>query len=691
MPDAVFDLMRAPLGSRTVVAQGSVASTSVVLKTNVPASETGGCVLTAAVSARIQNVFMVRYVGSTWGVGQRYIYFEIANAAPIRVTRIRFRSQPAVANDAATLAIELSDTSDFAAFRQLGSVQAGGEPFSEKDVSFDVQLPAGTHCIRVRATTPSGSDNITYHDLRLTYHDLRLTVEPEQPAFPSVALVARLLAPNIRFHPSERHFPCSVEWFMKRCRLIAGEGTLKPDTTVGFDKATHFRLPDGISVLKEGPIDAHNLIPSVVAAPAQGASEHDDISLCPMEAAPGTDAQWSNEISTRVYFSDYQLETLSGEPLVSGQCAAPCYCRVTEHEGKFRITYFFLCAYNGGMGTATLDSRPLENGFYAHIGDWMRVTAIVSISNSLTTLHAVEYDAHGETTTRTDGGCSFVNKKYDEISRIPAYSAWHSHEMYASAGQFSVPGVQGRLVHDYTGDGAAWPTWRTLEMVDEKTHWISYKGLWGANIKILNSYVDRIADLPTMKNGPNGPALKDWWWIGEPYRFPPPARPAGGPKSEDVLRVAPSSIEFGTLQNFPTLRDLAVSNTLAEPIQIEVQVTSALAADWKRGRRTDQPLYPSVLSFYMMQRYELMLAPNEEKTLALAADFPRTEPGALAVYSPSDFKGYVAINVIDKTGWIIVPVTGAIFGGDAKVGVGGHVTIRDSDIPPLDLREYITG
>ena len=48
------------------------------------------------------------------------------------------------------------------------------------------------------------------------------------------------------------------------------------------------------------------------------------------------------------------------------------------------------------MGTADWDDDPLQGGFYAHIGDWMRVTAVVSLKDSgkenLTTLHEVEYE-----------------------------------------------------------------------------------------------------------------------------------------------------------------------------------------------------------------------------------------------------------------------------------------------------------
>jgi hypothetical protein len=691
MPDIVFDLSGVAVGSTSVAPTQSSDLANVTLKTNdnIPSGQWEHHV---ASLRDWGNVFLMHDVGPGEGARQRYVYFEIVNPSVIRLTRIRFRSNTN-SGEEATLAIERSDSSDFASVRTLGTVQTIGGAPAEKDLTVDEHLMSGTHYIRIRVTAMRDSRSF------IACCDLRLSVEPDAVVMRpggihSTEYVAQLLAPNIRFHPSERHFPCSVEWFMQRCRLVAGHGELKPETTWGLDVATHFRLPDGMSVLREGPLDPALLPNSALQPPAKNASDDDNISLYPMEAAPGQEAAWNNEISTRVYFSDYQLKTLYGQPLVDGKCAAPCYFRITHHEGNYRISYMFFCGYNGSMGPDPVwDGVPLAAGFYAHIGDWMRVTAVVSIDRELTTLHAVEYERHGDTIKITDGDCSFSNKTYEQITRIPVYAAWHSHETYEKPGDVPVPGIQGLVARDYTGNGAEWPTWRYLEPIDEKTPWIHYKGLWGANIKVLNSYLDRIpgADsvLLTMKNGPNGPAYKDGWWIGTPHRSPPFAPPGGGPNSRDVLDVKDETIAFGTLQTFPTRRDIVVTNKLSEPVSIMVQLTSALAAD--RSRRVGEPLYPPVLSIYLQPRFRTVLGPNQRVTLPLAANLPLVRGGSsFRVYSPSDFKGFVGISVVDKHGWIVLPVTGAIDGGEVKPGVGGHVRIRDSDVPPLDLSETAT-
>ena len=77
--------------------------------------------------------------------------------------------------------------------------------------------------------------------------------------------------------------------------------------------------------------------------------------------------------------------------------------------------------------------------------------------------------------------------------------------MYPAAGTFSVPGYQGIVIHDVTAAGGVeWSTW-DLTWIDDDTPWVAYKGLWGPNIQLYNSYV---RGLPTMKNGPSGPAFK---------------------------------------------------------------------------------------------------------------------------------------------------------------------------------------
>jgi hypothetical protein len=648
------------------------------------------------------NAFSVFHSGSNEGSGQGYASIVLTANLPIRLTRVRFTTPGLglLQDQPAGLAVEAAEKSDFSG-KSLLVMKTLVVPKYEGaavdvDLPTDIRLRVGTNYIRFRLTTPADSS-----EFWMEYAAVKLEVEADtEGAYPSVELVAKALAPRIRFHPSERHFPCSVEWFVSRCRLLSGGGDLQPDTnSVGLDTATHFRVPSGMSVLSEGPLDPYNLPVATLADAGSrtDGGEVDNISFCPMEASRNGQAAWNHELSTRIYFSDFELETLWGQ--TEDSSAWRCYCRITRDGDNYRINYYFLCAYNGGMGTADWNDDPLQGGFYAHIGDWMRVTALVSFRKSettqenLTTLHAVEYEVHGEVTTKTGGVWSFSDKELGAIGPILAYSAWHSHEMYPAAGTFPVPGYQGIVIHDVTADGGVeWSTW-DLTWIDDETPWVAYKGLWGPNIQLYNSYV---RGLPTMKNGPSGPAFKTAWFKGTQHRPQLFHVIAGGPNTADVLEFAVQAIDYGTFPYGQSIvRDLIIRNKSSEPLSILVQVVSAAAAD-RTNRRVGEWLYPPVLSLRSPEvlafanHYETTMLPEEQKILKLKAEMPQPPSGRLHVYSPSDFKGYVAASVVNKSGWITLTVTGGIDGHESKVGVGGHVPIRDSDIPPLDFSERAT-
>jgi hypothetical protein len=691
MTEIAFDFASAAVGSSSIPAQ--ISSPQVTATFSSTSFQHAG----TPSGINVFHSFSVFHSGSNEGAGQGYASITLTGTVPIRLTRVRFlvpgasfRALPA------GLAIEASEKSDFSAFSLLGTktlvVPKFGGTAVDVDLPTDIRLRVGTNYIRFRLTTPA--DEAQYW---MPYAAVKLEVEAgNEGAYPSIELVAKALAPTIRFHPSERHFPCSVEWFVSRCRLLSGSGELQPDTQFGVDVATHFKIPSTMSVTSQGPLDPNNL-PAATLADAGSRTdggEVDAISFCPMEAPANGQAAWNHELSTRIYFSDYELETLWGQ---TDSSTWRCYCRITRDGDKYRVNYYFLCAYNGGMGTADWNDDPLQGGFYAHIGDWMRVTAIVSLKKSattqdnLTTLHAVEYEVHGEVTTKTGGAWSFTDKSLDAIQPILAYSAWHSHEMYPAAGTFPVPGYQGIVIHDYTADGGVeWSTW-DLTWIDDETPWVGYKGLWGPNIQLYNSYV---RGLPTMKNGPSGPAFKTAWFKGVQHRPQLFHTVAGGPNTADVIEFGAPAVDYGTFAygDAPT-KDVILRNKTSEPLSVLIQIVSAAAAD-RSIRKVGEWLHPPVLSIYIplqnYSNYETRLLPNEERRFKLMAKMPSPPSGQLHVYSPSDFKGYVAANVVNKKGWITLTATGAINGGEIKVGVGGHVPIKDSDIPPLDFGERAT-
>lgn len=290
----------------------------------------------------------------------------------------------------------------------------------------------------------------------------------------------------------------------------------------------NYQLASSMALKTPGP-----LTPALLAAASSsttyGGGEDDYVSLYPLEAAPGQTPEWSQPTQSW-RFSDYQKETVFGEPIVNGKITAPCYARIVQQPDYYAISYYFLCGFNGEMGLTTQwDAEPLSEGFYAHVGDWMRVSARVTVNaDGTVNLLGVEFEAHGNVTVRTDSPFAFSNQTLDDIKPITAYAAWHSHEMFPTAGKFPSVDHPG-LSNDFTDDdGIHWDTRKNLVMlysdqIQPGQEWITYNGLWGANLSIGTPLT--AGALKWLKNGPQGPAFHSDWVRGTQYRAPTSARP----------------------------------------------------------------------------------------------------------------------------------------------------------------------
>jgi hypothetical protein len=332
--------------------------------------------------------------------------------------------------------------------------------------------------------------------------------------------VARALAPIIRLHSQDPHRPTSVEWFLSRCQLVRGQGTLSSGPA---------NAPSGLEVIDPGPMTPNKLA-AASSSTQFGGGEIDDISLFPLPASIGSKptADWSwvsllsgyfTDIGENLpdpselgnpdpYFYNYQLQTLLGQQHGGPQftCTVPIYVRIATQGDYYLISYFGFFAYNGGLGPQTdYTARPLANGsgFDAHIGDWVRLTAKVKINQNLVSLIDVDYEAHGNSNIITDG--AFEDLPLSQVPRLTAYAAWHSHEMYPNAGRH-LRSETGFTANDYTDDGPVWDTAANLQFIsDAGPSWVRYNGLWGANMTVPGAIKNYL------KNGPQGPAFHGYW------------------------------------------------------------------------------------------------------------------------------------------------------------------------------------
>lgn len=324
-------------------------------------------------------------------------------------------------------------------------------------------------------------------------------------------LVAIKLAPIVQLHSEEQHFPCAVEWYFSRSRLVRNDGN-KPT----ISPPRRFAQVDPMKTIHEGPVDG-----SICRAAAHGqlgGQETDNVFLWPREAAPGTEATWPGDTPFRgTFLSAYQLDTTYGLLPSNNECDAPCYCHIVavmDNEKKLitcNITYHFFYSYNGGLAggfkwhPTPLDMGDLgQPGWGAHFGDWERATAKVRIyADSTCELLSVILEQHG---TPVDAGMTFSRKDIETVEPLKVYSAWHSHASYATAGE------QRRFpANDFTdSDGAAWRTAGNLVFIgDRGPDWVYFNGDWGPRIVVAGGILANFEGY--LEGGPQGPAFHDSW------------------------------------------------------------------------------------------------------------------------------------------------------------------------------------
>lgn len=313
--------------------------------------------------------------------------------------------------------------------------------------------------------------------------------------------VAQKVAPLVRLHPEDDYRPVSVAWFLNRSKLLQGSGVIE----TSYAKVTGL-IPASVQTKVEGP-----LTPETLKAACSGPTNTDDFGLWPMEAPSGSSPTYKFLSA----FSDYQVETLHGEPIVNNKCTSECYCHITQVDDYFNLTYYFIYSYNGGMGpriSTAWHSMPLAtgSGYMAHIGDIERVTVQLSINDdSSVKLRGYIYEWHGNKNVVAAPPNSAAIPP-DKLTPTTVYSCWHSHASWPSKGEHPTDTV---LANDYSDDGGPlWNTGDNLVFVSSKSGqaWLDFNGDFGADIKVTDGVVGP-AGAWAQKVGPEGPKYKDSW------------------------------------------------------------------------------------------------------------------------------------------------------------------------------------
>jgi hypothetical protein len=279
-----------------------------------------------------------------------------------------------------------------------------------------------------------------------------------------VDAVVRRFAPVVRFHPEETFMPSSVEWFLRRVRLLH------------VTSPTHADRPVTITpVLPKGRVNAHSLVSQKVGGDLSGGKSRGTFYL----DIPNDNAR----------------ETTRRGDLVS----AKCYVHVQPAgSGRWHLVYLLFYPFSGAIGVAK---------DITHEGDWEHIK--VEVDGAGRVMCRVFFAAHAggkwqrrySTTEGNTDGFRCVRNTHSIV-----YSARHSHASYPKAGRQVRPTAI--LPDDYCGNGAEWITEDRLEVLGDRAtprlgqEWLRFNGRWG---ELRGSFWGE------MVQGPTGPAFKDWW------------------------------------------------------------------------------------------------------------------------------------------------------------------------------------
>jgi hypothetical protein len=265
---------------------------------------------------------------------------------------------------------------------------------------------------------------------------------------PTISETVERFAPEVRFHPEERYFPSSVDWFLERSEMhleVAGDADL--------------------------PTLAHGEVaPAVIPAMnIEGTrSDGDDPSRYFLQITNDAD----------------ERQTRQGD---IGSAETYAHFRKAADGSKgYDIQYWFFFPYSG----------PLMGGPVggAHEGDWEHIT--VRLDDDLETVRQVYYAAHdAEGRWVRPSQMRFKNDTHPVV-----YIARFGHAAYPR------PGLKprGMLPADHTaGGGVVWKTWQHLQLVADDNgsrdgfDWLRYSGRWG--------------EVGSVFSGPHGPAFQQYW------------------------------------------------------------------------------------------------------------------------------------------------------------------------------------
>lgn len=323
------------------------------------------------------------------------------------------------------------------------------------------------------------------------------------------ARVAATFVPRYFFHPKERFYPCSVEYFLDRA-------------TVYFQRYPHAPF---CQFMLHADYDLS--LPVLKRSVSQTGEEQGEEQVC-VTPTSMTRGNLRGDCDMRALQCDLQnntrhsvIECVSALPRVEPSfflhvghalhppfnVSAPVYTHVSRNKyhsdfppDAFVVQYWMFFAFNGALDDMLMAG--------AHEGDWEHVTLVVSGDEQ--EVLGVYMAAHShEAKWLQPGEWAQANKS------VHVYIALHSHASYPSGGV--KPRIDDNIMysflHDHCdGGGAQWVPETLVNMGEASApsvRWGYYNGYWGSK-KLVYSFIPLPFD---SASSPKGPMHQTDYWL----------------------------------------------------------------------------------------------------------------------------------------------------------------------------------
>lgn len=312
-------------------------------------------------------------------------------------------------------------------------------------------------------------------------------------------------APQLRFHPSERYYPTSIEFLCQHSALKKREadGTVitvipKPVPVSALQKYPTKDYPNGFDELNNYFLDPDKDMCTRRGVPLVGIGKPFPKDYLPPTCEPHTFSYKEAKVNAPVYY----------------------HAQKRVNNPGIVIQYIFLFVHQGKLIPESKATALLDVGM--HEADLEHLDVYLTPKDGKWFIEQVYFSAHG---SKPWGEMLWANEvSFVEETHVVGYDAKFGHAVHSKNIGFDI----GRTFDTTAEDGPRWNCWQVslINLGDRENpapgqEWILFGGRLGGSKESSRDKIGRFfMEGSTLYNdSPAGPAVDNWWWRTQEQLF----------------------------------------------------------------------------------------------------------------------------------------------------------------------------